>query len=45
MSLQCNFDNNVFMGVIFTYLQLDGVQKDIDVEDEPDFYQEAPLPG
>ncbi|CAG9558685.1 unnamed protein product [Danaus chrysippus] len=33
---------------IFTPLQLralDGSQKDIDVDDEPDFYEEAPLPG
>ncbi|CAK1554059.1 unnamed protein product [Leptosia nina] len=33
---------------IFTPLQLralDGAQKDIDKDDEPDFYEEAPLPG
>ncbi|XP_068621048.1 band 3 anion transport protein [Battus philenor] len=33
---------------IFTPLQLralDGAQKDIEQDDEPDFYQEAPLPG
>ncbi|CAB3255250.1 unnamed protein product [Arctia plantaginis] len=33
---------------LFTPLQLralDGAQKDIDKDDEPDFYEEAPLPG
>ncbi|XP_028035367.1 anion exchange protein 3 isoform X2 [Bombyx mandarina] len=33
---------------IFTPLQLralDGAQKDIDKDDEPDFYEEAPIPG
>ncbi|XP_023949078.2 band 3 anion transport protein isoform X2 [Bicyclus anynana] len=33
---------------VFTPLQLralDGAQKDIDKDDEPDFYEEAPLPG
>ncbi|CAH2103224.1 unnamed protein product [Euphydryas editha] len=38
------------MGLVyfFTPLQLralDGAQKDIDKDDEPDFYEEAPLPG
>ncbi|XP_059055151.1 anion exchange protein 3 [Achroia grisella] len=36
------------LAYIFTPLQLralDGAQKEIDMDDEPDFYQEAPLPG
>ncbi|CAH0716366.1 unnamed protein product, partial [Brenthis ino] len=36
------------LGYVFTPLQLralDGAQKDIDKDDEPDFYEEAPLPG
>lgn len=30
---------------LFYVSQLDGAQKDIEEDDEPDFYQEAPLPG
>ncbi|XP_049884910.1 anion exchange protein 2 isoform X2 [Pectinophora gossypiella] len=36
------------LAYVFTPLQLralDGAQKDIDKDDEPDFYEEAPLPG
>ncbi|KAJ0183991.1 hypothetical protein K1T71_000414 [Dendrolimus kikuchii] len=36
------------LAYIFTPLQLralDGAQKEIDMDDEPDFYEEAPLPG
>ncbi|XP_026758395.3 band 3 anion transport protein isoform X3 [Galleria mellonella] len=36
------------LAYIFTPLQLralDGAQKEIDKDDEPDFYEEAPLPG
>ncbi|KAI5640896.1 HCO3- transporter family domain-containing protein [Phthorimaea operculella] len=36
------------LSYVFTPLQLralDGAQKDIDKDDEPDFYEEAPLPG
>ncbi|XP_026322255.1 anion exchange protein 2 isoform X3 [Hyposmocoma kahamanoa] len=36
------------LAYIFTPMQLralDGAQKDIDKDDEPDFYEEAPLPG
>ncbi|XP_013183587.1 anion exchange protein 2 isoform X2 [Amyelois transitella] len=36
------------LGFFFTPLQLralDGAQKDVDLDDEPDFYEEAPLPG
>lgn len=31
--------------LLFIAFQLDGAQKDKDEDDEPDFYQEAPLPG
>ncbi|XP_053623673.1 anion exchange protein 3 isoform X2 [Plodia interpunctella] len=38
----------ISLAYVFTPLQLralDGVQKDSDKDDEPDFYEEAPLPG
>jgi hypothetical protein len=34
----------IFLNLFF-YLQLDGEEADVDTEDEPDFYTEAPLPG
>lgn len=36
---------NIFLNTANVCWQLDGAQKDIDKDDEPDFYEEAPLPG
>lgn len=40
-----SFVQIVAVPLVFSMFQLDGAQKDIDKEDEPDFYEEAPLPG